>query len=125
MAGHALHRFRSHARELWKSRGGGYYGFVATITFLWLESVNLFGDVAALSHIQVGLDGLIGWLVQNVVQGLTTALWAAIWPVAWISHLGVGLESGVLLAASYGVFRAIRPAVTRWLEREEEEEEER
>jgi hypothetical protein len=115
VARHASRRFRRHALVLRESRGGAYYGFVATITFLYLEAVNLFGDVAALPHQQLGLGGLISWFVQNLVQGLLTALWAAIWPVAWISRLGVGLMSGLLLAGSYGAYRVIRPWVTRWL----------
>jgi len=115
VARHAAHRFRRHALHLWESRGGAYYGFVATITFLYLEAVNLFGDVAALPQQQLNLGGLISWFVQNLVQGLLTAMWAAIWPVAWVSHLGVGLTSGVLLATSYGVYRMIRPWVSRWL----------
>lgn len=119
MARHATHRLRRHALELWESRGGGYYGFVATITFLWLEAVNLFGDVAALPRLQLDIGGLISWLVQNLVQGLLTAMWAAIWPVAWISHLGVGLTSGVLLGGSYGVYRVVHPWVSRWLREEE------
>jgi hypothetical protein len=121
VARHALRRFRRHALEVWESRGGGYYGFVAAVTFLGLEAVNLFGDVAGLPHLRLGLGGLIGWLVQNVVQGLMTALWAAIWPVAWISHLGVGLASGALLVGSYGVYRVIHPRVGRWLREGEEE----
>jgi hypothetical protein len=115
VARHATHRFRRHALALWESRGGAYYGFVATITFLYLEAVNLFGDVAALPHQQFGLGGLISWFVQNLVQGLLTALWAAIWPVGWISRLGVGVKFGMLLAATYGVYRVIHPWVSRWL----------
>ena len=118
VARHATHRFRRHALELWESRGGGYYGFVATITFLYLEGVNLFGDVAALPRLQLNIGGLISWLVQNLVQGVLTAMWAAIWPVAWISHLGVGLTSCVLLAGSYGVYRVVHPWVSRWLREE-------
>ena len=60
-----------------------------------------------------------GWFVQNLVQGLLTVLWATIWPVGWISRLGVGVKSGVLLAASYGVYRVIHPRVSRWLRGEE------
>ncbi|MCG6989911.1 MAG: hypothetical protein LJF06_17260 [Gemmatimonadetes bacterium] len=109
------HRLRHHARGVWESRGGGFYGFVAMVTFLCLEGMNLVGDLAALRTLQLSIGGLISWLVQNVVQGLLTALWAAIWPVAWISRVGVGVKLGVLLAASYGIYRLIRPTVTRWL----------
>jgi len=73
-----------------------------------------------LAHQQFGLGALVSWFVQNLVQGLLAALWAAIWPVVWISRLGVGVKSGVLLAASYGAYRVIHPWVSRWLRGEEE-----
>ncbi len=107
----ASHGFRHHALEVWESRGGGFYGFAAMVTFAGLEAVNLVGDVAALAHMQLSLGSLIGWFVQNTIQGLMTVAWAAIWPVAWIQHLGVGVKSLVLLAAAYGVYRVIHPAV--------------
>lgn len=116
----AAHKLRRHALEVWESRGGGFYGFAAMITFLWLEAVNLVGDVAGLSQVQLGLGGLISWFVQNAVQGLLTMLWAAIWPVAWINHLGVGVTSMVLLAGAYAVYRAIHPMVARLLREEGE-----
>jgi hypothetical protein len=115
----AAHKLRRHALEVWESRGGGFYGFVAMITFLWLEGVNLFGDVSGLGQMRLDVGGLISWLVQNAIQGLLTALWAAIWPVAWINHLGVGATSLALLAAAYLGYKAIHPMVSRLLREEE------
>ncbi|HKJ93655.1 MAG TPA: hypothetical protein VJ957_10815 [Longimicrobiales bacterium] len=109
------HRLRRHAREMWDSKGGGFYGFVATVTFFGLETVNLVGDVAALPHVQLGIGGVVGWFVGNLVQGLMTALWSTIWPVAWISRLGVGVKLVALLAGAYVVYRLIRPLVSRLL----------
>ena len=122
IVGRGAHRLRRHAREVWESRGGGFYGFVAMVTFLCLEAMNLVGDLAALRTLQLSIGSLIGWLVQNFVQGLMAALWAAIWPVAWISRVGVGAKLGVLLAASYGIYRLVRPTVARWLREPEEAE---
>jgi len=118
----AAHKLRRHALEVWESRGGGFYGFVAMITFLWLEAVNLVGDVAGLSQVGLDVGGLISWFVQTTVQGLLTVLWAAIWPVAWINHLGVGLTSLMLLAAAYVAYKAIHPMVSRLLREEGEGE---
>lgn len=122
IARQAGHRLRRHAREVWQSRGGGFYGFAAMLTFLYLEAVNLIGDVASLRHVQLGLGGIISWFVQNAVQALLTALWSIIWPVAWIRRFGVGLLSIALLVGAYGVYRLIRPAVLRWLREPGEEE---
>ncbi len=111
----AGHRVRHEALEVWESRGGGFYGFAAMVTFLGLEAVNLVGDVASLATVQPNVGGLISWLVQNLVQGAMTALWAAIWPLTWINHLGVGVTSGALLAGAYVTYRVIHPTVARLL----------
>lgn len=116
IAQHAGHRLRHHAREVWESRGGGFYGFVAMLTFLYLEAVNLVGDVTGITHLQINLGGIISWLVQNFVQGLLNVMWAAIWPVEWIKLFGVGLTSGALLGGAYIVYHAIHPGVRRLLE---------
>lgn len=115
IARHAGHRLRRHAHEVWQSRGGGYYGFVAMLTFLYLEAVDILGDIASLRHLQLGIGGIISWLVQDAVQALMNVIRAAIWPVEWISRFGVGITSIVLLGGSYVIYRAIRPTVLRWL----------
>jgi len=111
----AAHKYRRHVREVWESRGGGFYGFVATLTFLYIEALSLVGDVRALPDFQVSLAGVIQWLVQNLVAGIMNVVWASIWPVAWIKRFGVNLTSAALLGGCYLAFLAIRPAVTRLL----------
>jgi hypothetical protein len=118
---HGGHRFRRHVRELWASRGGGFYGFVATLTFVYLEAVDLVGDVFALRHAQLSLGGVISWFVQNAVDAFLNVLWSAIWPVKWLGLFGVGLTSGALLAGSYVTYRALRPTVLRLLREPGEE----
>ncbi len=116
----AGHRYRRHARHLWESRGGGFYGFVGTLTFLYLEATALVGDVTGLPNFQVSLSGVIGWWVQNLVTGILNVVWASIWPVAWIQRFGVNLTSAALLGGCYVGFLLIRPAVTRLLREPEE-----
>ena len=38
---HFGHRFRRHVRGLWQSRGGGFYGFVAVLMFLFILAVSI------------------------------------------------------------------------------------
>ena len=109
------HWFRRHVRRVWESRGGGFYGFVATLTFVYLEAKSLAGDVTSLGSFQVNLGGVIGWAVQNLVQGVLNVVFATIWPVEWINRFGVSLTSAALLVGCYFVFQAIRPAVLRLL----------
>ncbi len=115
------HRLRRHVREVWLSRGGGFYGFVAMLMFLYLEAVSLVGDVTGLPNLQVNLGGIIGWFVQNFVTGLLNVIWASIWPVSWITRFGVNLTSAALLVGVYVVFRVIRPVVDRLLREPGEE----
>ncbi len=110
------HWFRRHVRQVWQSRGGGFYGFVATLTFLYLEGMNLVGDVTGLRNLDVSLGGIINFFVQNFIQGITAVVWASVWPVAWIQRFGVGFVSGALLVGCYFTFRLIQPLVLRLLQ---------
>lgn len=118
------HRFRRHMRRLWHSRGGGFYGFVATLTFLYLEVVSLLPDVSAVQHVQLNLGGIVGgvvnWFVQNLVTGILNAVWSALWPVEWLKRFGVNLTSAALLLGCYLVFLAVRPTVLRLLREPDE-----
>ncbi len=115
------HRLRRHVREVWLSRGGGFYGFVGTLMFLYLETLNFVGDVTGLPNVQLNLGGVIGWFVQNLVTGVLNLVWASVWPVAWISRFGVNVKSAALLVAAYFVFRLVQPLVTRLLREPGEE----
>lgn len=115
--------FRRYFREVWESRGGGFYGFVGAITFVYLEALDLAGDVAGLTGVRVDVGWVIGFLVENLISAIMNLVWAAIWPVEWISRFGVGLTMAALLGGSYLVYRAIRPTVLRLLEDRAEEPE--
>lgn len=108
-------RFRRYCLKIWTSRGGGFYGFVVMLTFLYLEALDLGGDIAALPDSHPGIGFVIGWIVGNLVDVIVNSIRAAIWPFSWISHFGVTLLSGALLAGSYVAYRALRPTVVRWL----------
>jgi len=111
----ASNRSRRYLLASWRSRGGGFYGFVALLTFLYIEGLDLAGDVAGLAGVQLNLGFIISWLVGNLVDAALNGIRAAIWPLEWISRFGISLRSAVLLAASYGAYRLIRPTVVRLL----------
>lgn len=113
---HAENRFRDHVRTLWRSRGGGFYGFVAALTFIYIEGTDLAADIATLPHAgPFGLGSIIGWGVGRLVDAIVNGVRAAIWPAAWIGRFGVSLLSAGLLAACWLAYRAARPALVRWL----------
>lgn len=112
---YATNRFRRHCLKVWTSRGGGFYGFVVLLTFLYLEVVDLAGDIAALPDASPGIGFVISWIVGNLVDALVNSIRAALWPASWLEHFGVGILSASLLAGSYVAYRAVRPTVIRWL----------
>jgi hypothetical protein len=115
-AHHATGRFRRRVLQLWESRGGGFYGFVAVLMLLYLETLDLAGDIAALpGTIAMDLGFLISWVVSNFVDFVLNMVWASIWPVQWLGHFGVGIRSGLLLGAVYLAYRLVRPFVLRLL----------
>jgi hypothetical protein len=116
MVEYGARRFRHHVRELWKSRGGGFYGFVVVLTFLYLEAVDLAGDLVGLGGAAIDIGWLIGFLVENAVDALMNVVWSGLWPIVWIDRFGVSVLSGALLGGAYVVYRLIRPAVIRLLE---------
>lgn len=112
---HGLTRFRRHVLKLWESRGGGFYGFVAVLTFLYLEALDLGGDLASLSHAHLDIGWVISFMVNNLIDAVTNTVRSVVWPFAWLTHFGLTLLSGGLLGASYGAYRAVRPTVLRLL----------
>lgn len=111
---------RRHVREVWESRGGGFYGFVAALTFLYLEAMDLTGDIAALGALAaLDLGTVIGFVINNLVEAVMFTVYAALWPVEWISRFGVSLLSGGLLLGAYAVYRVIHPTVLAWLQEPE------
>lgn len=118
-----LNWFRRYFRKAWESRGGGFYGFVGALTFVYLEVVDLAGDIAGVRWVRVDLGWLIGFLVNNLIEAVMNLVRAAIWPLEWVQRSGIGLTSGFLLVVSYLGYQAIRPTVLRLLEDPDEESE--
>ncbi len=111
-----MNHLRRYLRRLWETRGGGFYGFVAALTFLYLEATSLAGDFVRPGRLDwFDIGWWIRWAVENFVQAMVNGMWAALWPVTWIRTFGIGLLSGALLAAGYAGYRAIRPTVLRLL----------
>jgi len=107
--------FRRHLLRLWLSRGGGYYGLVAALTFCYLEVIGVAGDVKGATHLQMNLGWFISFFINNVVAAFLNGMAAALWPLKWIGMFGVGTKLLALLAGSYVVYRVTRPAVLHLL----------
>ena len=115
-------KLRRTLRKVWASRGGGFYGLVVAITFVYLEAVDLAGDLAGIVRAwPIGLGGAIAFLVGNLVDAVLIAIAAALWPLQWLSAFGVGPTLLGLLGATYVTYRITRPAILRMLEPDEDE----
>lgn len=123
--GDGLRWFRRFFRKAWESRGGGFYGFVGALTFVYLEAVDLGGDLAGIADIRIDLGWVIGFVVSNLVEAVMNLVRAALWPLEWIQRFGITGRSLLLLAGAYVVYRLIRPTVLRLLEDDAPEREPR
>ena len=115
-------KVRRTLRKVWASRGGGYYGLVAAITFVYLEAIDLVGDLAGLLRSwPIGLGSIISFFVGNLVDAVLIAVSAALWPFKWLGAFGVGPTLIALLGATYVTYRLTRPAILRLLRPDEDE----
>lgn len=110
-----LHWFRRYFRKAWESRGGGFYGFVGALTFVYLEALDLAGDLAGIAGIRIDLGWVIGFVVSNLVEAVMNLVRAALWPLEWIERFGITGKSILLLTGAYVAYRLIRPTVLRLL----------
>lgn len=101
--------------KVWESHGGGFYGFVALLTFLYIEALDIAGDLAAAAGASIDIGFIISFVLGNIVDAFVNGLKAAIWPVSWIGTFGIGLVSAGLLAGSYVAYLLVRPTVLRLL----------
>jgi hypothetical protein len=114
---------RRYVRKLWQKRGGGFYGFVATLMFLYLEVVDIAGDILDLGGAGPSLGWLISFIVSNLITLVINTIRAAIWPLTWLTTFGVGYTSIALISGAYIAYRAVRPQVMRMLQEPGELEE--
>jgi hypothetical protein len=120
-----LRWFKRYFRKAWESRGSGFYGFVGALTFVYLEALDLAGDLAGIADIRIDLGWVIGFVVSNLVDAVMNLVRAALWPLEWIQRFGITGRSLLLLAGAYLIYRLIRPTVLRLLSEDDPEPEPR
>jgi hypothetical protein len=100
--------------------GGGIYGSLAFATFLYLEAMDLVGDIAAAGSLWAFLSSLsVGWLIAQMVESVKFAVQAMMWPWYWFSELGA--KNAAFIAGGVwaldGLRRGLAGPVARWRER--------
>jgi hypothetical protein len=111
---------RPRLRQFWLTRGGGYYGLVATLTFLYLEGMDLAADLGGFPGASFDLGWIIGFFVGSIVDAALNGVAATLWPIQWLRLFGTGPLLLVLLGGTYLLYRVTRPGVLRLLGVEEE-----
>lgn len=100
---------RSALLELWRARGGGFYGLGYVVTFLVLEVRMLAGELGESASLAAFVGSqLLEYVFRVGILSLLNALQAFIWPLLILAAMGGWAI--VLLAAGYVVFeRWLRP----------------
>lgn len=97
--------------DIWRSRGGGFYGLGYAITFVYLEVAMVVGEVAGSDGVgDFALGALLEYLFRLGLLSFVNVFQALIWPVFVLDHLGwAGI---ILLAAGFAGFEyALKPLV--------------
>ena len=102
-------------RKVWKARGGGLYACGFVLTFLYLESSMLIGEImAATGVVSFFTEQLLELPLRFLGESLKNLLAAFMWPVPLVTlspPLGI-----VILAAIYLVFtKFVKQPLEHWL----------
>lgn len=97
--------------ELWRTRGGGFYGLGYVVTFLLMEARLVVAEFSASESVMSFLtDQLLEFLLRVGLLSFVNVILAFLWPVFVLERLGGwGL---VVLALGYLAFQhTLRPRV--------------
>lgn len=101
--------------NVWRARGGGFYGLGYLIAFLILEIGVLAGEAGESAGVVEFVTGqFFEYLLRFAVMSFVNVGLALIWPVYILKLLGVW--GFVVLGGGYLLFeRVLRPYVETWL----------
>ena len=100
--------------NIWRARGGGFYGLGYLIAFLVLEARLLAGDVGDSATVAGFVTSQIAeYVFRFTVMSFVNALLAMIWPLYVLQILG--LWGFAVLGGGYLMFeKVLRPGVEAW-----------
>ena len=101
----------------WVSFGGGFYGLVSLLTFIYIELEQVFQFLLTVTGIQSFIDlltigTLINMIVESFINMITALLWFGYWPdifdigngFIWILSSYGGYQLGAHLAQRYAIY---------------------
>jgi hypothetical protein len=101
--------------NVWRARGGGFYGLGYLIAFLALEIGVLAGEAGeSVGVVEFVTGQIFEYLLRFAVMSFVNVALAMIWPVYVVQLLGVW--GYVVLGGGYLLFeKVLRPYVETWL----------
>jgi hypothetical protein len=101
----------------WMTFGGGFYGLVALLTFIYIElaqTVQFIIQATWQSYIDLlSFDAIIGMIIESFVNMLKALLWFSYWPDVfdmenlpiWFIAAYIGYRFGANLAQRYFIYK--------------------
>ncbi|NQZ81134.1 MAG: hypothetical protein HRT52_08985 [Colwellia sp.] len=100
----------------WIGFGGGFYGLVALVTFIYIELKQIVEFLMGATGLQYFLDlftisAFIGMFIDSIMNMIKAALWFTYWPdifdmsnfFIWVIIAYLGYRLGVNLAQKYAL----------------------
>ena len=106
--GDALH-------EKWLKFGGGFYGVVGLMTWLWIEAFEFLPDILGLLKSVIRVD--VGGVIEFFVATFKNFIAAIAWPAYWLEHIDTHAPWAWFLAAWLGYWAGVRLAQTLYARR--------
>ena len=98
--------------------GGGVYGSLAFATLLYLEALDMVGEVADAGSVGAFFGSMgFGWLMKQAIESIGFAVQAMLWPMYWLSVLGlqaVVLAAGAIWGLDYARRRGHLARIAAW-----------
>ena len=98
----------------WLTFGGGFYGLVALLTFMYIEIEQMVQWLLKATGFQYFLDLLtistiINMFIESILNMIKAAIWFTYWPdvfdigngIVWILAAYIGYRAGAKLAQNY------------------------
>jgi len=96
--------------EKWLKFGGGFYGVVGLMTWVWIEVVELPSDLLGLVRSVFTLD--LGGVIRFFVDSFMNFIAAIAWPAWWLQRIHSPAPWAWFLAAWLGYWAGVRLAQT-------------
>ena len=91
--------------DKWVEFGGGYYGLMALITFVYLELLDILdlaSDLTGIPNVGSFIQVMIEFLIQLIIESFTNLINALMWWSKWGDTLPIGEGAGLYwLGISY------------------------